>query len=86
MRIMLDLPQELERELSLEAAQLGLPLAEYALRILTTGRIVGNVPKTGMDLMAYWQNEGLIGTRPDIADSQKHAREIRAAAERRTRA
>jgi hypothetical protein len=52
MRIMLDLPQELERELSLEAAQLGLPLAEYALRILTTGRIVGNVPKTGVDLMA----------------------------------
>jgi hypothetical protein len=86
MRIILDLPQELERELSLEAAQLGLPLAEYALRLLATGRIVRNVPKTGADLMAYWQDEGLIGTRPDIADSQKHAREIRAAAEKRTRA
>jgi hypothetical protein len=86
MRIILDLPQELERELSLEAAQLGLPLAEYVLRLLATGRIVGNIPKTGAELLAYWQNEGLIGTRPDIADSQKHAREIRAAAEKRTRA
>jgi hypothetical protein len=86
MRILLELPQELERELSLEAAQLGLPLAEYALRLLATGRIVRNVPKTGTELMAYWQDEGLIGTRPNIADSQKHAREIRAAAERRTRA
>ncbi len=86
MRIILDLPQELERELSLEAAQLGLPLAEYALRLLATGRTVGNIPKTGAELLAYWQNEGLIGTRPDIADSQKHAREIRAAAEKRTRA
>ena len=86
MRIILDLPQELERELSLEAAQLGLPLAEYVLRLLATGRIVGNIPKTGAELMAYWQREGLIGTRPDIADSQKHAREIRAAAEKRTRA
>jgi hypothetical protein len=86
MRIILDLPQELERELSLEAAQLGLPLAEYVRRLLATGRIVGNIPKTGAELMAYWQNEGLIGTRPDIADSKKHAREIRAAAEKRTRA
>ena len=86
MRIILDLPQELERELSLEAAQLGLPLAEYVLRLLATGRIVGNIPKTGAELMAYWQREGLIGTRPDIADSQKHARAIRAAAEKRTRA
>jgi hypothetical protein len=62
MRIILDLPQELERELSLDAAQLGLPLAEYALRLLATRRLVRDVPKTGADLMAYWQGKGLIGT------------------------
>lgn len=86
MRITLDLPEELERELSVEAARLGLPLAEYALRLLSTGRTPGDAPGTGAELVAYWQNEGLIGTRPDIADSQKHAREVRTSAERRARA
>ncbi|HEX6900290.1 MAG TPA: hypothetical protein VF789_11275 [Thermoanaerobaculia bacterium] len=43
------------------------------------------MPRTGADLVAYWQAEGLVGTRPDIADSQAHAREIRRQAERRER-
>ncbi len=41
---------------------------------------------TGADLVAYWEREGLIGTRPDIKDSLEHARAIRRKAERRTRA
>jgi len=84
MSITLDLPQELEDELSAEAAQLGLSLPDYVLRILSTGLIVGKRPKTGAELVDYWQNEGLIGTRPDIPDSQAHARSIRERAERRT--
>jgi hypothetical protein len=85
MTITLELSQELERELSAEAAQLGLPLAEYALRILATGRALKGLPKTGSELVAYWQSEGLIGTRPDITDSQQHARAIRQQAEKRAR-
>jgi hypothetical protein len=83
MILTLDLPQELGDELSAEAARMGLPVTEYALRILATGRAAGDMPKTGAELVAYWQREGLIGTRPDIADSQEHARMLRRQAETR---
>ena len=83
MNITLDLPQELEGELATEATQLGLSLAEYALRLLSTRALVGHMPTTGAELVAYWQREGVIGTRPDITDSQAHARQIRHSAERR---
>ena len=85
MSIAVDLPEELENELSAEAAQLGLSLPEYVLRVLSTGVVVGKRPKTGAELVDYWENEGLIGTRSDITDSQQHARQIRNEAERRPR-
>lgn len=83
MRITLDLPKELADDLSAEAAQLGLPLTDYALRLLLTGRTVCHMPQTGPELVAYWQREGVIGIRADIVDSQAHARAIRHKAERR---
>ena len=83
MSIAVDLPEELENELSAEAAQLGLSLPEYVLRVLSTGVVIGRRPKTGAELVDYWGNEGLIGTRSDISDSQAHARQIRNEAERR---
>lgn len=43
---------------------------------------VTSSPKTGAELVGYWQDEGLIGTRPDIDDSQEYARTLRAIAER----
>ena len=85
MSITLDLPQALENELALEAAQLGLSLSGYVLRLLSTRSLVGPVPTTGAELVAYWQREGVIGTRPEITDSQAHARQIRLQAERRRR-
>ena len=85
MNITFDLPQELESELATEATQMGLSLAEYVLRLLSTRSLVGQLPTTGAELVAYWQREGVIGTRPDITDSQAHARQIRHQAERRTR-
>ncbi len=84
MSLMLDLPPELETELAGEAAQLGLPLPEYILRLLATGRGSGTAPRTGAELLAYWQGEGLVGTRSEITDSQAHARILRQQAERRT--
>ncbi|MDP9314282.1 MAG: hypothetical protein M3R24_25945 [Chloroflexota bacterium] len=85
MTITIELPHELEQELSSEAARQGLPLAEYALRILATGRPARQMPITGAELVDYWHSEGLIGSRSDIADSQDHARHLREQAERRVR-
>lgn len=85
MTITLELPQELERELSNEAARQGVPLAEYALRLLATGRPIREMPATGAELVSYWQSEGLMDGREDVADSQAHARHLREQAEYRTR-
>jgi hypothetical protein len=86
MSVVFDLPPELENELATEAAQLGLPLPDYVLRLLTAGRASSPVPRTGGELLAYWKGEGLIGTRPEIADSQIHARVLREQTEKRGRA
>ena len=40
-------------------------------------------PTNGAELVAYWENKGLIGTRPDISDSVSHARMLRHQAETR---
>ena len=85
MSIMLDLPQELESELATEATQLGLSLTEYVLRLLATRSLVGQLPTTGTELVAYWQRADVIGARPEITDSQAHARQIRHQAEQRLR-
>jgi hypothetical protein len=85
MSVTLDLPHELEDELAAKAAQLGLPLPEYILRVLSTTVAIGDKPKTGADLVEYWQNEEVIGARPDVTDSQGHAQQSRRRAERRTR-
>lgn len=84
MTLNLNLPPELESELSTEASRLNLPLSEYILRILSTRQVLENPPNTGAQLVAYWQSEGLIGSRSDIADSQEHARQLRHEAERRS--
>jgi len=42
-----------------------------------------NPPRTGAEIVAYWQREGLLGTRPDITDSLEYARALRRRAERR---
>jgi hypothetical protein len=86
MTITLDLPEELERELEAEAARQGLPVDQYALRVLAKQRHSPNRPQTGAELVDYWRREGLIGYRSDIADSASHARRLRREAEGRTRA
>ena len=80
MTITLDLPTELEQELSQEAARLGLPLAEYALRVLASSRTPhagANTPLSGAELIEYWTREGVIGSRADIDDPVSFARELR---------
>jgi len=43
-------------------------------------------PRTGADLVARWEREGIIGSRPDIVDPAAHSRRLRAEAQRRRRA
>lgn len=83
MTVTLELPEELEADLVNEAAQLGLSLPQYTLRLLLARPALKNTPQTGAELVAYWQNVGVIGMRPDIGDSQQHARGIRTHAEKR---
>ncbi|MFN6571664.1 hypothetical protein [Dendronalium sp. ChiSLP03b] len=85
MSINLNLPPELENELYSEASRLNLPLSKYILRILFTRKVLDNLPKTGAELVTYWQNEGTIDSRPDITDSQAYALELRHQAETRER-
>lgn len=83
MTINLDLPQELEQELSSEAEKINLSLSDYILSILSTRQLLNNPPKTGSELVNYWQKEGLINSRLDIQNSQEYARKIRHEAEHR---
>ena len=83
MTISLDLPQELEQELSVEAGKISLSLSEYILQLLAVRKSFENLPRSGAGLVSYWQSEGLINSRPEIKDSQEYARQIRHAAEHR---
>ena len=85
MMVSLNLPKDLETELSAEASNLKLPLAEYILRILSLRPFLPNPPKTGAELVAYWESIGVIGSRPEITDSQDYARQLRHQAETRER-
>lgn len=82
MTLRIELPEELETELVSEAERRGLSLSDYALQLLQERRPTGDLPQTGADLVAYWQRESLIGSRPEITDSAAHARRLRQQAER----
>jgi hypothetical protein len=85
MSLVLDLPPELETELAAEAAQVGLPLSEYVLRLLAGGQNARSTVRTGAELLAYWHDEGLVGTLPEKTDAPSHARGLREQAQRRAR-
>ncbi len=77
MNINLELPSELEHELSTEASQLKLPLTEYILRVLAFRPFLQDPPQTGVELVTYWERIGVVGSRPGILNSQEYARELR---------
>jgi hypothetical protein len=85
MSITIDIPDELASELAAEARRQGLPLSDYVVKLLAAGRTTAALPKTGAELVAFWQEQGVVGSRPDITDSQAHASDIRRQAEQRRR-
>jgi len=84
MTLVLELPPELERNLSARAEELQLPLAEYPVRVLAWAGAPRPKVGSGAELLAYWKAHGLVGTKPQIADAAEHARALRHDAERRT--
>ncbi len=85
MTLTLEVPQDLEAKLAREAARWGESIEQYVLRRLSALRAEapGKVPKTGAELVRYWEREGVIGSRPDIEDGPTYARQIRRQASRR---
>lgn len=78
-----ELPDDLADALTDEASRLGLSLPDYAVRLLTSVRPAATAVRSGADLVAFWRAEGLVGSRPEITDSQAHARQLREQAQRR---
>jgi hypothetical protein len=85
MSFLVELPEELANALATEASRLGLSLPDYATRLLASASPRTDHVRSGADLVAYWQAEGVVGTHPTISDSQTHARSLRERAERRHR-
>lgn len=85
MTLVLELPPELESQLAARAVELRLPLDEYALRILASGAIPAPNVQNGAEILDYWKQHGLIGTKSHIADASAHVRTLRQAAEKRSR-
>lgn len=74
MKIALDLHWQLEDRLSKEASRLKLGLTECILRLLDGRSFLQNSPKTGAELVAFWENTKVLNSRPNIIDSQEYPR------------
>ncbi len=86
MTLTLHITDELQSKLEVEARKRNLELSEYVVRLLSDGsQGADRDVQTGADLVKYWRDQGVIGSRPEIADSLAHARGLRAAAEQRER-
>jgi hypothetical protein len=85
MSILLHLPTELESKLAAEASRQGMSLPDYVVRILSNGGQKSSDITNGSDLVAYWRQAGVVGSRNATIDSQAYARELRAKVERRDR-
>jgi hypothetical protein len=85
MRLVIELPPELEASLSAQAADRGLPVEQYVLRLLSNALESTPSAASGAELVAYWQREQLIGTRPEITDVVSHSRKLREESQQRRR-
>jgi hypothetical protein len=75
---------ELSNEISVGAERLGVSISDYIVHLLSLTLAKDKKPKHGAELVEYWRREGLIGSRPEVTDSQEYARQLRARAEKRT--
>ena len=73
----IELPDDLAEVLTEEAAHRGMSLPDYAVYLLMSATPPSIPIRNGAELVAYWESEGLIGSRPDIADSEVESRRLR---------
>ena len=78
----IELNETAEERLRAEADAKGVPVEAYA-RELLEGVLM---PSPGELLVEQWRQHGIIGSRPDIADSDAYARELRESAWQRSEA
>ena len=81
MPLTLELPDTLAESLRAEASRCGISLQDYAVRVLSASKPAAI--SDGATLVAYWQSQGVTGSRPDIEDSRIEARRIRERAQNR---
>ncbi|MBY0231109.1 MAG: hypothetical protein K2W96_17630 [Gemmataceae bacterium] len=74
--------EQVPATLETEAAGLGMTVQEYIVHLLTDKPGTETI-RNGADLVSYWEKHGVIGSRPDILDSQAEARRLREQAQRR---
>jgi hypothetical protein len=91
MSIVVNLPDELERTITAEAAKAGMTVSDYVADWLAKaagGTKVGQTKQrlTGAALVKRWRDLGLIGYRSDITDPETHSRRLREEAQRRASA
>jgi hypothetical protein len=83
MSITLEIPSPLLTTLAEQAAGAGVPIDEFALRVLSNYLRPVPSARTPAEVMAAWRSEGLIGDGSAVPDSPALARELRTKAERR---
>jgi hypothetical protein len=82
MTLSIELSEALEQRLQQEAAEHGMDAATLAQQLIERG--LSETFKTGEEIIAYWEAEGVLGAwadRTDIGDSSEYARKLRAKAE-----
>jgi len=84
MNTILAIPDALEMELHAQAAKLGIPMPQFALQLLKSGLAAIEKPKSGAEMVDYWINLGLIGSRADILDTEACYRDLRRQSQFRT--
>ena len=82
MTITLDIPEPLKQLLYQEADQAGVSVADYIVALLSQ-RTEKSPAQTGAELVTYWREAGLIGTRPGSGESPDYSRQLRYRSERR---
>ncbi len=84
MTLTIELTPEQEAALLAQAKAAGLDATEYAKQLIASDLAAERRPMTGAEMIAYWEQEGVIGSYgdPDI-DAPELARRIRERAQTR---
>ena len=85
MPMTLELPDEVAEWLQKVATGRGISVQEYALERLSFPKPAVPGLTDGASLVAYWEANGLLGTRTDITDTSAEATRLRAISNNGTR-